>query len=190
MSVLDKASRHNFVEGVTGLSSVTRCHGHNVINPQSVADHSARVSMLAFSIAMERYNNFSIASEISTFALFHDFTESLLKNDANSTIKKHYNIRELFKQVETDIVEEQFPGDACTVYRNLFLEQCPDNYYQILKLADTLDFGLYLWSEYNLGNRHLTPQFHSFETEYKRYPEELLLLNITQSIIEKIFTRC
>jgi 5'-deoxynucleotidase YfbR-like HD superfamily hydrolase len=77
----------NFVNTVTDLTSVKRFHGHTIINPQSVADHSARVAMLAYGLAREYYGNDQDAYRVATFALFHDFSEGVLKNDVNSAIR-------------------------------------------------------------------------------------------------------
>ena len=187
-----------FLDGVVGLSSVDRFHGHSVIANQSVADHSARVAMLAHMIAFEHFDgDISEANAVTVYALFHDFSESILKNDANSSIKNKYGIRELLKTLEVDVVtgifgkthiplENERLGDA-TRLSNLILECCDKPIqYQILKLADTLDFGLYIWNESMLGNRHIKPLFISFENEIAKYSKELRNLPLVKAIIEKI----
>ena len=181
----------SFIDGVVGLSSVDRFHGHQTVANQSVADHSCRVAMIAQAIALEYYNGDVIKANAATVAaLFHDFSEGLLKNDANSSVKDKYGIREALKQLETDVITTTFKtasGDLdTTVLRNLMLEKCSRTDYSILKIADTLDFGLYIWNESMLGNKHVANMFTSFRTELSKYPEKIIKLPIVECIFQKI----
>lgn len=178
-----------FIDTVSDLTSVKRFHGHPIINPQSVADHSCRVAMLAFMLAREYYNDDAAAYKVATFALFHDFTEGILKNDANSAIKSKYGIRELLKKLEHDVVNDLFSSnsDVSNLVKDLVLENCDtDVDYQLLKMADTLDFGLVVWHEVGLGNSHIRHLLSAFEAEYAKYPEEIKKLPLAVQTKVKI----
>lgn len=177
-----------FIDTVIGLTSVERFHGHPVIAPQSVADHSGRVAMFAFMLALEYFGNERDAQRVATFALFHDFSESILKNDANSTIKQKYGIREILKKLEHEVVYDMFPADsaATVILRDLILEKCDPVDYTLLKVADTLDFGLYVWHEVNLGNNHLKPLLEAFRVEFMKYDQEFRSLTLAWETAKKI----
>lgn len=178
-----------FIDTVSDLTSVKRFHGHTIINPQSVADHSCRVAMLAFMLAREYYNDDVAAYKVATFALFHDFTEGILKNDANSAIKSKYGIRELLKKLEHDVVSDLFfsGSDISNSVKDLVLENCDtDIDYQLLKMADTLDFGLVVWHEVGLGNQHIRHLLIAFEQEYNKYPDVIKELSVAIQTKAKI----
>lgn len=178
----------SFIDTVTDLSSVTRFHGHRVINTQSVADHSARVGMLAFALALEYYQNEVDAHRVCTYALFHDMSEAILKNDSNSSIKAKYGIREMLNKLEHDVVGNIYDSgsDMSNTMKKLILEDCSKEDYLLLKLADTLDFGLYVWEEVGLGNSHIKPLLESFATEYGKYPDTIRLLDTAVRTKNKI----
>lgn len=172
------------IDTIAGLTGVKRFHGHSTIHTQSVADHSARVGQIAFLIALEYYNgDVTKANSVAVLGLFHDLTEGILKNDANSAIKSRYGIRELLKKLETDIVEDLFQNQ---VIRDLILERTSEEQYNLMKLADTIDFGLYVWDEIMSGNRHMLPLIDAFKKEVSKYPVSMLTLTFTQVCIEKI----
>ena len=99
--MITRSESISLLDGLISLSSVDRYHGHPTIKIQSVADHSARVAMIAFELAKEFYSeDLNKAYDLVTIALFHDFSEGILKNDVNSSIKNKYGIRELLKQLE------------------------------------------------------------------------------------------
>jgi 5'-deoxynucleotidase YfbR-like HD superfamily hydrolase len=177
-----------FIDTVAGLTFVTRFHGHSVISQQSVADHSGRVGMLAYMLALEYYKNERDAYRVATFALFHDFSEGILKNDVNSSIKQKYGIRDILRKLEQDVVNDMFPSDtsASNSLRDLVLEQCNQTDYKLLKMADTLDFGLYVWHEVNLGNNHLKPLIEAFRTEFNKYDQDMRALNLAWRTADKI----
>lgn len=188
---LSQTETEVLVDTITSLTSVKRFHGHPVINPQSVADHSARVGMLAYSLALEYYQDISKANRVCTFALFHDFTEGLLRSDVNSAIKQQFGIREILKKLEEHTVSKVF--NSGTVMSNqlsdLFLEKCSTQDYVLLKVADTLDFGLYLHDEIMLGNKHMhTLLYKSFLLEYERYPIEFRELQVAKQAVTTIFS--
>ncbi len=181
----------SFIDGVVSLSAVDRFHGHQTVANQSVADHSCRVAMIAQAIALEYYKgDVDKANTATVAALFHDFSEGILKNDANSSVKDKYGIREALKQLETDVITTTFKSDAgdtnMTVIRNLMLERCNKTDYDILKVADSCDFGLYIWNEKMLGNKHVDKMFESFRTELARYPEKITKLPIVKALSMKI----
>ena len=169
-----------FIDTVAGLTFVTRFHGHSVISQQSVADHSGRVGMLAYMLALEYYKNERDAYRVATFALFHDFSEGILKNDVNSAIKQKYGIRDILRKLEHDVVTDIFSSDTASSnsLRELILEQCNPIEYKLLKMADTLDFGLYVRHEVDLGNSHLKPLLEAFHSEYNKYDYEIRSLNL------------
>ena len=174
------------IDTIFGLTGVKRFHGHSTIHTQSVADHSARVGQIAFLIALEFYQgDVAKANSVAVLGLFHDLTEGILKNDANSAIKAKYGIRELLKKLETDIVEDIFQDQ---IMRDLILERSTEEQYNLMKLADTLDFGLFVWDEIMTGNRHMLPLIDSFKIEVAKYPPEMLSLQFTQVCIEKIIS--
>ena len=188
MHELPEDEATSFINVVAGLTSVTRFHGHSVISKQSVADHSSRVAMLAYLLALEFYGTEGDAYRVSTFALFHDFSEGILKNDVNSTIKQKYGIRDILKKLEHDVVNDMFPSDniASVSIRDLVLENCSTNDYKLLKMADTLDFGLYVWNEVQLGNKHMLPLIDSFLLEYNKHDFEIRTLSIARRTAKKI----
>ena len=153
-----------------------------------MADHSGRVAMFAFMLAYEYYKSEEAAYRVATYGLFHDFSESLLKNDANSSIKKKYGIREILKQLEHDVVSDMFSSDtpASATVRSIVLEQCDSMDYKLFKMADTLDFGLFVWHEVHLGNQHLLPLIDSFRHEFNQHPEETRRLEIAWKTAKKI----
>lgn len=177
-----------FIDAVVDLSSVKRYHGHRVINYQSVADHSARVAMLAFMLGLEFYGNEVDAYRVSTYSLFHDVSEGILKNDSNSSIKSKYGIRALLNKLEHDVVGQIFSSGTTNsnIVRGLILEDCSTNDYNLLKMADSLDFGLYVWEEVGLGNSHIAPLLESFKTEFNRYPFEVRKLNTAWLTMKKV----
>jgi 5'-deoxynucleotidase YfbR-like HD superfamily hydrolase len=185
---LTDVERKNFIDAVVSTSSVVRYHGHHVLKQQSVADHSARVAMLAFAVGLEYFKDPDRASLLSSYALFHDITEGILRSDINSAVKSRYNIRALVKQIEHDVVEEAFTSGSYSsgVMKVLFLEQCSPEYYNLLKVCDTLDFGLYVSSEIKSGNKHLLHLLEAFKTEYASYPETVTSLNICMDVYNKI----
>lgn len=174
------------IDTIAGLTGVKRFHGHSTIHTQSVADHSARVGQIAFLIALEYFEgDVAKANSVAVLGLFHDLTEGILKNDANSAIKSKYGIRELLKKLEVDIVEDLFQDQ---VVRDLILERCDEEQYNLMKLADTLDFGLFVWDEILTGNKHMLPLISSFEKEILKYPIDMLSLSFTQVCIEKVLS--
>jgi hypothetical protein len=57
-----------------------------------------------------------------------------------------------------------------------------------MKLADTIDFGLFVWDEIMTGNRHMLPLIDSFKKEVSKYPQEMLALSFTRVCIDKIMS--
>ena len=175
------------IDTIAGLTGVKRFHGHSTIHTQSVADHSARVAQIAFLIALEYYEgDVTKANSVAVLATFHDVSEGLLKSDINSTVKSRYGIREILKKLETDIVEDLFTDP---IIRDLILERAPEDEYNLMKLADTIDFGLFVAEEITTGNSNMIPMIASFNQEVSKYPADMLSLTFTCTCIEKI-TSC
>lgn len=185
MSALPKAEIATYLETLVGASSVRRYHGHPMLTSQSVADHSARVSMMAFFIALEHYGNINDAHRVSSLAVFHDLTEAVVQNDCNSVVKSHYGIRDALKLVEQDMVSAAFPsdGEASHIMRDLLLGNNAALDHYLVKMADTLDFGLQLWHEAMLGNTYVIPMFSFFTSEFDKYPDSIK--NLTFSVTAK-----
>lgn len=181
-----QAEREILIDTIIGLSGVTRFHGHSTIRTQSVADHSGRVAQIAFLIAFEYFKgDVTKANKVSVLGTFHDFSEGILKSDVNSAIKSKYGIRELLKQLETDIVNDLF---VTKEIRDLILENASEEEYNLMKISDTIDFGFFVWNEIKMGNSHMIPMIDSFKTEISRYPESILNLEITKTCINKILS--
>lgn len=188
MYSLPEDEARSFIDTVAGLTFVTRYHGHSVISKQSVADHSGRVGMLAYLLALEFYQNETDAHRVATYALFHDFSEGILKNDVNSSIKQKYGIRDILRKLEYDVVTDMFSSneESSAFLRSLILEQCNATDCKLLKMADTLDFGLYVWHEVKLGNSHLKPLLEAFRNEFNKYDQEMRSLNLAWQTCKKI----
>lgn len=185
---LPKEEAVAFIDTVAGLTFVTRYHGHAVISKQSVADHSGRVGMIAYMLALEYYETEADANRVATYALFHDFSEGILKNDVNSSIKQKYGIRDILRKLEHDVVNDMFSSEeeSSVCLRGLILEKCSPTDYKLLKMADTLDFGLYVWHEVKLGNSHLKPLLEAFRQEFNKYDQEIRFLNLAWLMQQKI----
>ena len=173
------------VNTIVDLSSVKRFHGRKVIQTQTVADHSARVAMLSFFIALEFYEGDKVkANYVSTLGLFHDFPEAILKCDVSSPLKAKGDIGATLKQVELKAVGDMFDDKSL---QDLMLEVAPDPAdFQIMKLADSLDFGLYSWEEVTMGNTHMQFCLDAFKGELSKFPKVLQNLEFTKSCIKKI----
>jgi hypothetical protein len=66
------------------------------------------------------------------------------------------------------------------------LEKCDPVDYKLLKMADTLDFGLYVWHEVNLGNSHLKPLLEAFKVEFNKYDYDMRSLDLARLTFSKI----
>ena len=161
----------NFINAVEATSNVIRFHGHQVIMPQSVADHSARTAFLSFLLALEFSNgDREFANNVSVYGLHHDLLEGILKSDVPSPIKAKYGIRELIKKIELDVVGELFNSSSgnSNILRSLLLEVSEDvNVIKLVKVADLLDLGLYIRNEINLGNTTMLPMLVCFQNDTK-----------------------
>jgi 5'-deoxynucleotidase YfbR-like HD superfamily hydrolase len=177
---LHKDEAANYIAAVEATSNVVRYHGHCVIRQQSVADHSCRVGMLAYAIALEKYHDEGIAAQAASFGLFHDACEGMVKSDVNASVKAQYGIRDLVRKVEQDGVDLAFNRNSWhgQIFKKLFLEEAPESIYSILRLADSLDFGLYVHTELLMGNRTIMPLLEAFKKEFAKHPDYLKELEI------------
>lgn len=181
-----QSERDILINTIVGISGVKRFHGHSTIKSQSVADHSARVGQIGFLVALEYFGGDIIkANETCVLGLFHDQSEAILKSDVNSSVKSKYGIREALKKLETQVVEDLFQD---SVIRDLILEKANVTSYNLMKMSDTLDFGLFVWDEIKMGNSHMLPLIEAFKTEILRYPKDMLELEFTKSCIKKILS--
>ena len=183
--LLEETQLSNIIDSIVGMSSVKRFHGRTTIHQQTIADHSCRVAQLAFFIALEQYKgDYTKANYVATQGLFHDFSESILKNDLSNPIKSRHGIGQALKKLETDVVKTMFPESEHI--QNLILEKAEALDYNILKLADIIDFGLYVWDEIQCGNKHMLPLISVFQSEFKKFPYPLAALDFSQACYNKI----
>lgn len=182
-----ESERRDLINGIVSMSSVKRYHGYTTTHIQTVADHSARVSQIAWLLAYEFFlEDVEKANAVATFAVWHDFSEGLLACDVNSFIKSKNGIRASLKKLEIETVGLQFFDKNI---RNLILEQCSVEQFKLLKLADTLDFGLYVWNEVESGNRHILSLLTSFKLEIMKYDDDDVLdLAVTKTCLSKILS--
>lgn len=187
---LHKDDAKSFVNAVEATSNVVRFHGHCIIRQQSVADHSCRVGMLAYALALELYQNPTKAAEAASYGLFHDACEGIVKSDVNASVKARHGIRDLVRLVEEEDVSKAFPHNtqAGNIFSSLFLEEAPEDMYKILRLADTLDFGLYVHTEVMMGNHTMAPLLTAFIKEFNAHPEPLRTLEIAKATYNKIIS--
>ena len=167
------------------MSAVKRFHGRTTLHQQTIADHSCRVAQLAFFIGLEYYkDDYAKANYLMSLGIFHDFSESILKNDLSNPIKRRYGIGQALNKLENDVVINMFPEDEHI--QNLILEKTDPIDYQILKLADLIDLGLYVWNEVYSGNRHMEPMINAFIAEHEKFPHSLKVLDFCQACFTKI----
>lgn len=172
------------VDAIVGMSSVKRFHGRSTIHQQTVADHSCRTAQIGFFIALDFYKgSIEKANSVAAYALFHDFPESLLQCDVSNPVKCLGGIGAALREQEILVVNRMFEDQHI---RNLMLENAPTEDYQLIKLADILDFGLYIWEEVNFGNRTFIPMLTVFSKAVEKYPSEYLNLPFVQQCISKI----
>ncbi len=183
--MLEKRSTYGVVDGIVGMSAVKRFHGRNTIKQQTLADHSGRVAQIAFFLALEFYENDYIkANYVSTLGLFHDLPESLLECDIPTPVKLQKGIGPKLKQVETEAVKKLFPDSE--YLQNLAMETASEEDFNLMKLADLIDLGLYIWEERQLGNKSLDLLLDAFFNLFDNYPEIYRNLNFAQACRKKI----
>jgi len=185
---MDERQSVGVVDAILGMSAVKRYHGRNTIKTQTLADHSARVAQLAFFLALEFYEgDHAKASYVCTLGLFHDLPESLLECDVPTPVKLKNGIGMKLKAVETSAVEALFPGD--TYLQNLCMEVASEDDFNLMKLADLLDLGLYVWEEQQLGNKTLEILWTVFKQQLAKQPTNLQELSIVKNCKRKMFTQ-
>ena len=182
--MMDERKSVGIIDAILGMSAVKRYHGRNTLRTQTLADHSARVAQLAFFLALEFYEGDVVkANYICTLGLFHDLPESLMECDVPTPVKLQGGIGTKLKAVEIAAVEKLFPG---SVYlQNLCMEVASEEDFRLMKLADLLDLGLYVWEERQLGNQTLEILWTVFERELAKQPEALQRLSLVKAFKEK-----
>lgn len=180
---------NNIVQAIEKTSNVDRFHGHCVLKEQTVADHSARVAMISFQLALEYYNDFEKASIVSTYALHHDIAEGLIGSDVSGWVKSQKGIRNLIHELELEVIEAIIPEQK-PVIRKVFKTDVDQETHFLIKISDTLDMGLYLKREYQLGNRCVDNIIRSFFKEYEIYPQKFKALPLAYQIYCDIKNVC
>jgi 5'-deoxynucleotidase YfbR-like HD superfamily hydrolase len=184
--MLDENESTGVVDAILGMSAVKRYHGRNTIKTQTLADHSARVAQLSFFLALEFYEgDYAKANYVSTLGLFHDFPESLLECDVPTPVKMQNGIGMKLKSIETDAVRKLFPDDV--YLQNLCMEVASEDDFNLMKLADLLDLGLYVWEEMQLGNKTLDFLWQAFIKLLDKQPANLQNLKIVMQCRAKLF---
>ena len=184
--MMDERKSVSVIDAILGMSAVKRYHGRNTIKTQTLADHSARVAQLAFFLALEFYEgDYVKANYVCTLGLFHDLPESLMECDVPTPVKLQGGIGMKLKAVETSAVEHLFPDN--TYLQNLCMEVASEEDFRLMKLADLLDLGLYVWEEQQLGNKTLDILWTVFERELLKQPQALQELNLVKVCKEKLF---
>ena len=183
--MMDERKSVSVVDAILGMSAVKRYHGRNTIKTQTLADHSARVAQLAFFLALEFYEgDYVKANYVCTLGLFHDLPESLMECDVPTPVKLQGGIGMKLKAVETNAVEKLFPDN--TYLQNLCMEVASEEDFRLMKLADLLDLGLYVWEEKQLGNQTLDILWTVFERELAKQPQALQELDLVIACKEKL----
>lgn len=171
------------VASIVGMSAVKRFHGRRTHQVQTIADHSGRVGQLAFFLALEFYKgDYTKANYVTTLALFHDFPESLLECDIPTHVKKMGGIGDILKEVEESFVRNLFPNDK--YIQSLMLEVAKPDDFNIMKLADYLDFGFYVREEVDLGNKKFEEFLLWFQNGLSKFPQEVLDLPTAKASVE------
>jgi len=183
--MLERRSTYGVVDAIVGMSAVKRFHGRNTIKQQTLADHSGRVAQIAFFLALEFYEgDYSKVNYVATLGLFHDLPESLLECDIPTPVKLQKGIGPKLKQIETEAVKRIFPDSP--YLQNLAMEVASEDDFSLMKLADLLDLGLYIWEEKQLGNKSLDPLLEMFFHLFDSYPTVYRDLAFAQACRVKI----
>jgi len=185
--MMDERTSVGVVDAILGMSAVKRYHGRNTIKIQTLADHSARVAQLAFFLALEFYEgDYKKANYVCTLGLFHDLPESLLECDVPTPVKYQNGIGMKLKAVESAAVSKLFPDN--TYLQNLCMEVASEDDFSLMKLADLLDLGLYVWEEQQLGNKTLDILWSVFKDQLVKQPANLQSLSIVKHCKRKMFS--
>ncbi len=175
----------NVVSAIVGMSSVKRFHGRETIKVQTIADHSCRAAQISFFLAMEFYSgDTEKANSVSVLTLWHDFPESLLECDVPTHVKNMGSVGKELKAAEKLFVNNLFPDDP--YLQNLMLEEAPREDFNLMKLADYLDFGFYVKNEVSLGNKRFEEFLLWFQKGLTKFPQDVLNLPTAQASIEFI----
>lgn len=180
----------NIVEAIEKTSNVIRYHGHSVVKQQTVADHSARVAMMAFQLALDYYDgDFDKAAAVSVYALHHDVAEGLIGSDVSGWVKSQKGIRALIHELENETIDAIIPEEL-SVVRKVFKTDVDIDTHHLIKIADTLDLGLYVKREYLSGNRCVNHIIRAFFNEYSMYPQKFRALSLAYTIFCDIKDVC
>jgi 5'-deoxynucleotidase YfbR-like HD superfamily hydrolase len=171
------------VSAIVGMSAVKRFHGRRTHQTQTISDHSGRVGMTAFFLALEFYKgDYTKANYVAVAGLFHDFPESLLECDIPTHVKNMGDIGNELKDAETSFVKKLFFGDE--YIQNLVLENLSKEDFNLMKLADYLDFGFYVREEVDLGNKKFEEFLLWFQNGLSKFPDKILDLPTAKAGIE------
>lgn len=180
---------NNAMQAIEKTSNVTRYHGHCILKEQTVADHSARVAMISFELALDYLGDFEKASVVSVYALHHDIAEGLIGSDVSGWVKSQKGIRKLINELEQESIEAIIPENS-PIIRKVFKTDVDTETHFLIKVADTLDFGLYLKREYLCGNRCINHLIRAFFKEYETYPQKFRALPLAYTIYCDIKEAC
>ncbi len=132
------------------------------VEPETLAEHSAQVAMLAHALALignKRLGRSYDLGQVTVAALYHDGTE-VYTGDMPTPIK--YNSPELRKSYA--LIEEQaaltllshLPEDLREDYAPLLREDLPEDLHRIVKAADKLAAYIKCVEEVKCGNTEFT----------------------------------
>ena len=179
----DSYNALSVVSSIVGMSAVKRFHGRRTHQVQTIADHSGRVGQVAFFLALEFYKgDYTKANEVAVLALFHDFPESLLECDIPTHVKNMGSIGQELKQAEEHFVNKMFPNNPHL--QGIMLESAFPDDFNLMKLADYLDFGFYVREEVDLGNKKFEEFLLWFQNGLSKFRPTLLDLPTAKAGIE------
>jgi len=147
------------------LSTTNRFSNAKLINPESVLEHTAYVSLLSLFIAKKLEEAGEIINYISLYekALLHDVEESVSGDVITPTKYANKKLSEALKEYElvcANQVLKELPGYPVTLYRWKEAKDGRSGY--IVRVADKLAVVYKLEQEIlQFGNRHLAGSISS-----------------------------
>ena len=133
------------------MSDIIRYNGRLVIKTENLAEHSYYVAMNIYKLAQMFNIEETIVNKAIKIALCHDLGE-IFTGDLPHSIKVYSpEINSISKQLEIDIMKEQFPYFAEDFER--YVTQKESLLTVLVETADCLDVLAYVDREEQLGNR-------------------------------------
>lgn len=145
-----------WITTIRRLSSVRRCGTLRTIAPQSVAEHSYYVTLIAWEIGL---NLQSLGWELDLnsvvkMALFHDAEEAIMGDIPYPVKRASEELRNSLKLVKREILEKFFDRKVNNVITQLESGKFKmEREAQIVSAADYVELYLYCSEEMQLGNR-------------------------------------